>query len=59
MLASDTAAGTLVKLPFHVPAMRTDYCVVTLVDRSVSPAAEAFLNQLRDVEGEISGAAAA
>lgn len=59
MLASDIAPGTLVELPFHVPAMRTDYCVVTLVDRSVSPAAEAFLNQLRDVERELSEAAAA
>ena len=53
MLAEDIAAGRLVRLDFHIPAMRTTYGLVTLRDRSLSPAANAFIRHVRDVEEEI------
>jgi DNA-binding transcriptional LysR family regulator len=53
MLAEDIAAGRLVTLAFRIPVMRTTYCLVTLRDRSLSPAASAFIRHLRDVEAEI------
>jgi DNA-binding transcriptional LysR family regulator len=53
MLAADIAAGRLVQLDFHVPVMRVEYGLIHLADRSLSPAAAAFIAILREVEAEI------
>jgi DNA-binding transcriptional LysR family regulator len=53
MLADDVMAGRLVRLPFHVPLMRTDYAIITLRSRSLSPAARAFIEHFRIVEAEV------
>lgn len=52
MLADDVNAGRLVRLDFHVPPMRTDYGILTLRNRSLSPAARAFIGHLREAESE-------
>jgi len=53
MLAPDVAAGNLVMLDFQLPAMKTEYGVITLAERSLAPATVAFLDHLRIVESEI------
>ena len=52
MIAEDVAAGHLVRLAFEVPAMRTNYGLVYLRDRTLAPAARVFIEVLRIVEGE-------
>jgi len=53
MLYEDVEAGRLVKLDFHIPVMRTDYGILTLRDRSLSPAALAFIELFRAAEAEM------
>ena len=53
MLAPDVEAGQLVRLAFHIPVMRTSYSLMYLRDRTVSPAAQAFMDLLLAVEAEL------
>jgi DNA-binding transcriptional LysR family regulator len=53
MLVDDVRAGRLVRLDFHIPAMRTEYGILTLRSRTLSPAARAFIEHLRNVEAEV------
>jgi DNA-binding transcriptional LysR family regulator len=52
MLASDFAAGRLVRLDFKIPIMRTHYGIIRRRDRTPSPALELFMKVLRQVEME-------
>ena len=52
MLAEDVRSGRLVALDFFVPAMRTTPSLITLRDRTLSPATRAFIEILREVEAE-------
>lgn len=53
MLAHDVAAGRLVRLDFRIPVMTTAYGFVYLRDRTLSPAARAFMDAMRAVEAEV------
>jgi DNA-binding transcriptional LysR family regulator len=50
MIAPDIAAGRLTRLDFWIPAMTTTYGFVYLRNRTLSPAARAFMDALRAVE---------
>jgi DNA-binding transcriptional LysR family regulator len=52
-LAEDLAAGRLVALDFDGPVLRPSAAVFHLRDRTLSPAALAFLDILRAVEAEV------
>ena len=56
MLADDVAHGRLVRLSCTAPAMRTTDGMLYLRDRSLSPAARAFIATLRQVEAEAQAA---
>jgi DNA-binding transcriptional LysR family regulator len=56
MVAHDVAAGRLVRLDFQLPVMVTTYGFVYLRDRTLSPAARAFMDELRAAEGALSEA---
>jgi DNA-binding transcriptional LysR family regulator len=58
MVAPDLAAGNLVLLDFAAPEMHTEYGIITLTDRSLAPVTLAFLDLLREVEGEVLAAEA-
>ena len=45
--------GTLVALPLSPPWLRTNYGLIYPADRSLSPAAEAFMREMRIVETEL------
>jgi DNA-binding transcriptional LysR family regulator len=53
MLTPDVEAGQLVRLAFHIPVMRTSYRLMHLADRTLSPAAQAFMDLLLAVEAEL------
>ena len=53
MLAPDVEAGRLVRLAFAIPVMRTSYSLMHLRDRTVSPAAQAFMDLLLAIEAEL------
>lgn len=55
MIAEDVAAGRLVALDFHVPAMRTNYGLIYLRERTLAPAVQVFIVTLRAVEAEAQG----
>jgi DNA-binding transcriptional LysR family regulator len=57
MLAPDLEAGRLVIVDFHIAVMRTSYSLVYLRDRTLAPAALAFIAILREVEAELLAAA--
>jgi DNA-binding transcriptional LysR family regulator len=57
MLAPDREAGRLVIVDFHIAVMRTSYSLVYLRDRTLAPAALAFIAILREVEAELLAAA--
>jgi len=57
LIAAEVKAGTVAVLPFHEPWMRTNYGIIYLKGRTLSPAAEAFVSHLRQVEDEIAQAA--
>lgn len=46
MIAPDLAAGRLTRLDFWIPAMTTDYGFVYLRNRTLSPAARVFMDEL-------------
>lgn len=50
MLADDVALGRLVRLGTDAPVLRTTYCILRLKGRTPSPAAQAFIEILLDVE---------
>ena len=52
MLAPDLKAGTLVRLDFHHPIMQLTPGLITLKDRSLSPAAKAFMGEVIKLDGE-------
>jgi DNA-binding transcriptional LysR family regulator len=52
-ITAELASGTLVALPFKAPWLYTNYGFVHLVGRSLSPAAQAFMERVRKVEQEI------
>ena len=54
MVADDVAAGRLVMLDIDAPVLRTVHSIYYLRDRTLSPAAQAFVNTLQAVESEIS-----
>jgi DNA-binding transcriptional LysR family regulator len=53
MLSPDVETGRLVRLDFHIPAMRTNHGILTQRDRTHSPAARAFIETLKAVEKEV------
>ena len=53
MLAPETGAGHLVRLPFHVPVMQTSYGLMYLRDRTLSPAARRFMELVHEVDAEL------
>jgi DNA-binding transcriptional LysR family regulator len=53
MLAPELSAGRLVLLDFHMPGLRTNYALIHRQDRSLSPAALAFIDLVRAVEAEV------
>jgi DNA-binding transcriptional LysR family regulator len=53
MLADDVAAGRIVKLPIDAPVLRTVHGIFYLRDRTLAPAARAFIEAVRAVEDEI------
>jgi DNA-binding transcriptional LysR family regulator len=50
LVASDVQAGRLAMLPFREPWMHTNYGIVYLKDRTLSPASQAFVAEVRAVE---------
>jgi DNA-binding transcriptional LysR family regulator len=56
LLATEMAAGTLVALDVEAPWVKLDYGVIRLRDRASTPAEEAFVAELRNVEQEVSAA---
>ena len=52
MIAPEVRSGQLVALPLRLPWMSTGYGFVYLRDRMLSPAAEAFMAEVRSVEAE-------
>ena len=52
MLAPDLKAGTLVRLDFHHPIMQLTPGLITLKDRSPSPAVKAFMAEVFKLDGE-------
>ena len=53
MLAPELKAGRLVRLDFNMPGLRTNYAIIHRQDRSLSPAAQAFIDRVRAVEAEV------
>lgn len=53
MLAPELNAGRLVCLDFHIAGLRTNYAIIHRQDRSLSPAAQAFIDLVRAVEAEV------
>lgn len=56
MLAADIADGRLVALDFDAPAMRTSGGIIYLKNRTLAPAAVAFIEALRQAESEAQAA---
>lgn len=52
LIATEVAAGQLLALALRLPWMSTGYGFVYLRDRLLSPAAEAFMAEVRRIEGE-------
>jgi DNA-binding transcriptional LysR family regulator len=52
MIAAEVESGQLVALALRLPWMTTGYGFVYLRDRLLSPAAEAFMAEVRHVEAE-------
>jgi len=52
-IEADLAAGRVAVLPLALPGLHTDYGIIRLARRTPSPAAEAFAEELRQVEAEI------
>jgi DNA-binding transcriptional LysR family regulator len=52
MLADDVAAGRLVRLSCHAPAMRTNNGLLYLRERTLAPAARVFIQALKEVAAD-------
>jgi DNA-binding transcriptional LysR family regulator len=52
-IQDSVARGELVMLPLELPWLKTNYGIIRLANRTPSPAALAFMEILRDVEGRI------
>jgi len=52
-IAADLAAGRVAILPLELPGLHSAYGVIRLARRTASPAALAFIEELRQVEAEI------
>jgi DNA-binding transcriptional LysR family regulator len=52
-IAADVASGRVVTLPLDLPGLHTAYGIIRRSRRTVSPAAAAFVEELREVEAEI------
>jgi DNA-binding transcriptional LysR family regulator len=52
-IEQDVALGRLVRLPLEVPGLQTGYGIIRLAHRTLSPAADLFVEQLREVEREL------
>ena len=59
MVAEELADGRLIHLDFHEPWMQTTYGLFWRADRTPSPAAVAFVEELRAVESEIGAVSSA
>jgi len=55
LIEADLDSGRIILLPLRLPWMHTAYGFVYLRDRELSPAAQAFMTELRSVENELSG----
>ena len=58
MASADPASRALVQLDFHQPWMQTNYGFAYMRGRSLSPAAQAFMALVREVEAETAAAEA-
>ncbi len=52
-IADEISAGLLVTIDVDVPGLHTNYGIVTLAGRTLSPSAESFMQILRDIEATI------
>ncbi len=52
-IAQDVASGSLAFVDLQLPWMTTNYGIIQLADRTPPPAAEVFIEILREVEAEI------
>lgn len=52
-IAADLAAGRVAVLPLELPGLHSGYGIIRLARRTASPAALAFIEELRQVEAEI------
>jgi len=52
-IAADVRAGSLVALDLEVPGLESNYGVITLAGRTLSPAAGAFIDILQETEREL------
>ena len=52
-IEADRAAGRVAVLALDLPGLHTDYGIIRLARRTPSPAAEAFAEELRQVEADI------
>ena len=57
-IEADLAAGRVAVLALDLPGLHTDYGIIRLARRTPSPAADAFAEELRQVEAEIAAAEA-
>ena len=53
LIAPEIEAGTLAPLPLHLPWLHTNYGVIRLKGRELSPAAQVFVAELTAVEAEV------
>jgi DNA-binding transcriptional LysR family regulator len=58
MVQADLREGRLAQLAYHEPWMQTSYQIFWRSDRTPSPALRAFVEEIRDVESELSAAEA-
>jgi DNA-binding transcriptional LysR family regulator len=54
LISTELEAGELVALPVEAPWAKTDYGIIRLRDRPITPAQDAFLTELRAIDGEVS-----
>jgi DNA-binding transcriptional LysR family regulator len=57
-ITADLAAGRVAVLPLELPGLHSAYGIIQLARRTASPAALAFIDELREVETEIAASEA-
>jgi len=55
-ISADVQAGRLLALDLRLPGLESNYGIITLAGRTPSPAAEAFIEILRQVEADLDAA---